>query len=123
MKWLLSKIVGALIGVWAFMGVANAEQVLVYEAPADGSSHVTSVNFAVNRDLGRAWVDVGVQSNPSGSEPSFDPPIERRIDGLYYDSARKQVLYRTANGPIVCADDAGSHLNDTGNCKLIASTE
>ncbi len=93
----LSKLVGAL--VVGFVGVANAEQVIVYEAP-----------------LGM-----------SGSEPLFIPPVERQVDGLYYDSARKQVLYRTAAGPIVCAEDATTlgetYLKDTGNCRLIRSTE
>ena len=32
MKSLRSKLVGALVGVAGFIGVANAEQVIVYEA-------------------------------------------------------------------------------------------
>ena len=125
MKSLRSKLVGALVGVAGFIGVANAEQVIVYEA-VGGSSQLVSASFAVNRELGRAWVDVQVQSGPS-SEPAFDPPIEKHVDGLYYDSARKQVLYRTATGPIVCAEDAtalwATYLKSTGNCRLIPITE
>jgi len=121
----LSKLVGAL--VVGFVGVANAEQVIVYEAPLDNSNQQISADFAVNRKLGRAWVDVEVQPSMSGSEPLFIPPVERQVDGLYYDSARKQVLYRTAAGPIVCAEDATTlgetYLKDTGNCRLIRSTE
>ncbi len=126
MKSLRSKLVGALVGVAGFIGVANAEQVIVYEA-VGGSSQLVSVSFAVNRELGRAWVDVQVQSGGSSSEPAFDPPIEKQVDGLYYDSARKQVLYRTATGPIVCAEDAtalwATYLKSTGNCRLIPITE
>src|SRR5260370_7979961 len=96
----LSKLVGAL--VVGFVGVSNAKQVTVYEAPLyDDSSQHISADFAVNRKLGRAWVDVEVQPAVSGSEPQFDPPIGREVDGLYYDSARKQVLYRTNTGPIL----------------------
>jgi len=126
MKSLRSKLVGALVGVAGFIGVANAEQVIVYEA-AGGSSQRVSASFAVNRELGRAWVDVQVQSSASSSEPAFDPPIEKQVDGLYYDSARKQVLYRSATGPIVCAEDAtalwATYLKSTGNCRLIPVTE
>src|SRR5262249_36745098 len=47
--------------------------------------------------------------------------------GLYYDSARKQVLYRTASEPIVCAEDATflwtTHLKSTGQCLLKPRTE
>jgi hypothetical protein len=117
----LSKIVGVL--VVGFVGAANAEQVIVYQVPVDESNQQVSAEFEVNRELGRAWVDVGVQGGLTGSEPVFLPPIERHVDGLYYDSARKQVLYRTANGPIVCADDVGGTLKNTGNCRLTESTE
>src|SRR5258708_30852710 len=117
----LSNIVGAL--VVGFVGVANAEQGIVYEAPVDESNHQISAEFEVNRELGRAWVDVGVQGGMTGSEPLFLPPIERHVDGLHCDSARKQGLYRTSNGPIVCADDVGGTLKNTGNCRLTESTE
>lgn len=126
MKSLRSKLVGALVGVAGFIGVANAEQVIVYEA-VGGSSQLVSASFAVNRELGRAWIDVQVQSRARSSEPAFDPPIEKQVDGLYYDSARKQVLYRTGTGPIVCAEDAtalwATYLKSTGNCRLIPITE
>jgi hypothetical protein len=113
------KLVGAL--VVSFVGVAYADPVIVYEAPL-GSDQI-SASFAVNRELSRAWVDVEVRSPVSGSEPLFNLPIERQVDGLYYDSARKQVLYRTAAGPVVCAEDGGTRLKSTGNCRLISSTE
>jgi len=125
MKSLRSKLVGALVGVAGLIGVANGEQVMVYES-VGGSSQLVSASLAVNRELGRAWVNVQLQSGPS-SEPAFDPPIEKHVDGLYYDSARKQVLYRTATGPIVCAEDAtalwATYLKSTGNCRLIPITE
>src|SRR5215831_16791689 len=122
MKSLRSKLVGALVGVAGVIGVANAEQVIVYEA-VGGSSQLVSASFAVKRELGRAWVDVQVQSSASSGEPVLYPPIEKHVDGLYYDSARKQVLYRTATGPIVCAEDATTYLKSTGNCRLIPITE
>ncbi|HKD40589.1 MAG TPA: hypothetical protein VKB87_09915 [Myxococcaceae bacterium] len=126
MKSLRSKLVGALVGVAGGIGVANAEQVIVYEA-VGGSSQLVSASFAVKRELGRAWVDVQVQSSASSGEPVLYPPLEKHVDGLYYDSARKQVLYRTASEPIVCAEDAtalwSTYLKSTGNCRLIPITE
>jgi hypothetical protein len=118
------KLLGAL--VVGFVGVAHADQVIVYEAPLDSDQQI-SASFAVNRKLGRAWVDVVVRSEVGGSEPVFPSPMLWRVDGLYYDSARKQVLYRSATGPVVCAEDATSlgatYLKSTGNCPLIQSTE
>ena len=121
---MMRSLIGAL--VVGFVGVAHADQVIVYEAPLSSDQQVAA-NFAVNRKLGRAWVDVEVRSSMSGSEPLFELQIERQVDGLYYDSAQKQVLYRTAAGPIVCAEDAtalgATYLKSTGNCSLIPSTE
>jgi len=121
---MMRSLIGAL--VIGFVGVAHADQVIVYEAPLNSDQQV-SANFAVNRELGRAWVDVEVRSSMSGSEALFELPIERQVDGLYYDSAQKQVLYRTAAGAIVCAEDAtalgATYLKSTGNCSLIPSTE
>ena len=97
----------------ALIGVANAEQVVVYEGSAD-SSQTISADFAVNRQLGRAWVDVQVQTTQIGSEPVFVAPIERQVAGLYYDAEQKQVLYRTATGLVVCAEDTGAQLNPPG---------
>jgi hypothetical protein len=121
---MMRSLIGAL--VVGFVGVAQADQVIVYEAPLNSDQQV-SANFAVNRKLGRAWVDVEVRSGVSGSEAVFELPIEKQVDGLYYDSAQKQVLYRTATGPIVCAEDAmalgATYLKSTGNCPLIPTTE
>src|SRR5215831_6017758 len=127
MKSLRSKLVGALVGIAGFIGVANAEQVIVYEA-VGGSSQLVSASFAVNRELGRAWADVQIQSTDFYVEGL--PPVDvimRRVDGLYYDSARKQVLYQTGAETIVCAEDAtflwSTHLKTTGRCQLTSSTE
>jgi hypothetical protein len=127
MKSLRSKLVGALVVV-SFVGVANAAQVIVFEGPVDASRQKISADFGVNRELGRAWVDVQVQSTDFYVEGL--PPVDvimRRVDGLYYDSARKQVLYQTGAETIVCAEDAtflwSTHLKSTGNCRLIPITE
>jgi len=62
-----------------------------------------SANIAVNRELGRAWIDVQVVPNESiGDEPPDVEVTSKSVECLYYDSARKQVLYRSllANEPV-----------------------
>ncbi len=53
--------------------------------------------------------------------------ISKKVDGLYYDPARKQVLYRTATETIVCAEDASflwrTYLKSTGQCVLMPRSE
>ena len=128
MKSLSNKSTIALLALGSLVGVANAAQVIVFEGPLDTSRKKISANFAVNRELGRAWVNVEIQSTDFFSEGL--PPVDvtrRRLDGLYYDSARKQVLYQTGAETIVCAEDAtllwSTHLKTTGRCQLTSSTE
>jgi hypothetical protein len=114
--------------VGSFVGVANASHITVFEGPLDASKQEVSADFGVNRQLGRAWVDVEIRSTDFLGEglPQVDV-IMRPVDGLYYDATRKQVLYRTATESIVCAEDATllwkTYLKSTGNCRLIPGKE
>ena len=114
--------------VLSLAGVANAAQVIVFEAPQDIWRQEVSAEFAANRELGRAWVDVQLESTNSGGEESPEREvISRAVEGLYYDPARKQVLYRTATEAIVCAEDASffwtTYLKSTGRCLLTPLSE
>ena len=108
-------------------GVANAKQLIVFEAPLDGWQREVSADFAVNRDLARAWIDVQVESTSPGDELPNVQVISKTVEGLSYDQARKQVLYRTATESIVCAEDAKflwrTYLKATGRCQLTPSRE
>ncbi len=128
MKLFTSKLTMCALVVASFVGVADAAQVIVFEAPLDNWDQEVSAAFAANRELGRAWIDVQVEStHPLGEERSEREAISKAVEGLYYDSARKQVLYRTATGTVVCAEDAtflwSTYLNNTGQCLLISRTE
>ena len=116
------------LAVVSFVGVADAAQVNVFEAPLNNWSQQVSANFAVNRELGRAWIDVQLQTSTPGDEgPSEPEVISKAVEGLYYDSARKQILYRNAGETIVCAQDATflwrTYLKSTGECLLTPRTE
>jgi hypothetical protein len=127
MKSFRSKLAMCALVVGSFVGVADAGQVIVFEA-LDHWNQRISANFAVNRELGRAWIDVQVHLNDSVADEGQDlEVISKAVEGLYYDSARKQVLYRTATETIVCAEDAtflwGIYLKSTGKCLLTPRTE
>src|SRR5215472_17155906 len=127
MKSLGNKLALCALVVGSFVGIANAGQIIVFEALDDWNQKI-SAKFAVNRELGRAWIDVRVVSTESiGDEPPDVEVISKSVEGLYYDSARKQVLYRTAIETIVCAEDVtslwGTYLKGTGKCLLTPRTE
>ena len=114
--------------VGSLIGVAHAAQVIVYDAPINDRTQEVSAGFAVNRELGRAWIDVTLTTNDIGDEAPDQTVIEKKVDGLYYDPARKQVLFRTSSSElIVCAEDASflwtTYLKTTGQCQLSSHTE
>jgi hypothetical protein len=128
MKSFRNKLTMCALLVVSCVGVADAAQVTVFEAPLDSLTEGVSAQFAANRELGRAWIDVSLVSRPMGSEEvPAGGAISEALDGLYYDSGRKQVVYRTATGTIVCAEDASflwsTYLKSTGQCQLTPTYE
>src|SRR6266851_4712745 len=106
MKWLGNKLAMCTLVVTSFVGVADAAQIIVFEAPLNNWNQEISADFAANRELSRAWIDVQVEStNPAGEELPEREVISKAVEGLYYDPAHKQVLYRTAAETVVCAED------------------
>ncbi len=127
MKSFRNKLTMGALAVGVFLGVANAAPIIVFEAPLDKGHQEVSADFAVNRELGRAWIDVRVTTDSFNESPPTEVVTMKMVEGLYYDSAHKQVLYRTASGPIVCAEDGTflwtTHLKSTGQCPLNERTE
>ncbi len=128
MKLFTNKLATCALVVTSFVGVADAAQIIAFEAPLDDWNQGVSANFAANRPLGRAWIDVRLEpTSPLGEELSAPEVIPTKVEGLYYDAARKQVLYRTADETVVCAEDAtflwSTYLKNTGQCQLVARTE
>ena len=128
MKLFTNKLATCALVVASFVGVADAAQIIAFEAPLDDWNQRVSANFAANRELGRAWIDVQMEpTNPLGEELSAPVVISKTVEGLYYDSARKQVLYRTAAETVVCAEDStflwSTYLKNTGQCQLTARTD
>jgi hypothetical protein len=118
---------GTLIVV-SYVGAASASQVASFETPLDDSTQIVSAGFAVNRDLGRAWIELQIQSTAYVGDVVPEPEvITKMVEGLYYDPALKQVLYRSGEGTTVCAEDSTflwfTSLKSTDRCRLITSTE
>ena len=87
---------------------------------------VDAAHFDVNRNLGRAWIDVDIRADYTTDEQP--EVVQRSLRGLYYDSARKEVIYRSGAKDIVCADDdtnflGMTSLKETGQCDLQLSSE
>src|SRR5262249_54053295 len=87
-----------------------------------GDAYV-SAYFAVNRNLGRAWVEV--TASPELVPPQSNVVARKMIKGLYYDPDRKAIVYERKGEETVCAEDwrflFSTGLKNTGNCDLQVS--
>jgi hypothetical protein len=97
----------------------------VFEQPLDAED-LDAAHFDVNRDLGRAWIDVVLR--PDYTTDEQPEVVQRALHGLYYDPARKQVIYRSGGKDTVCAADDSNFLGmtslkETGQCDLQLSSE
>jgi hypothetical protein len=120
----IAFVFGALFLSAAFAAPAGAATI-VFEQPLK-SEDLTAAHFDVNRQLGRAWVDVELTPRIIAEAPESEV-IPRGLDGLYYDQTNKQVIYRNGSDQVVCAQDwhflGSTSLKDTGQCRLSLSSE
>jgi hypothetical protein len=86
-----------------------------------------SAHFDVNRELGRAWIDVDLTPESEGEVAQVSEVFNESVNGLYYDAASRQVIYRNGMARAVCAEDASflwmKSLKETGQCQLRVSSE
>jgi hypothetical protein len=128
----VKKVVVCLVAVTGMAGLARAaeaaeskggEPVIVYEAPVDEFQTVNA-KFDADSDLGRAWVDV--EKFDTEFFPSRNT-VNRKVDGLSYDEATKDVVYQLGAKAVVCAQTSNflgmTTLRPTGNCPLVVSYE
>ncbi len=123
---LVFTVVGSLLPTVSVATAAEAAPIVsrtVFERPVGDSD--LAAHFDVDRRLGRAWIDVVLTNDNVRAEA---PQVVRQhLDGLYYDPALKQVIYRNGRKGIVCAEDSTvlgvTSLKNTGQCELRLSSE
>jgi len=121
----MTKMVPCLLAVISVSGLARATPIVVWEAPVAASESVAT-GFEFDAKLGRAWVDIELNDwrvDESGAVST----VMKKVEGLYYDSDSKQVLYRLGDRLIVCVEEARflfiPVMKATGKCPLLVSSE
>lgn len=110
------------LGLGATAVQAKETQQRIFKTPASAFVPNPSKNFAVNPELGRAWVEVNL------FYPSSEMTESHRVavPGLRYDRERAEVVFENAQQRVVCAtvQESGwwifSHnrVRPTGDCEL-----
>ncbi len=121
----IKKMMPCLLAVTSVSGLAPATPIVVWEALVAAPDSVAT-GFEFDPKLGRAWVDIVL--NDSGFEGSSAvSTVMKKIEGLYYDSELKQVLYRLGDRLIVCVEEGRflfiPVMKATGKCPLLVSSE
>ena len=113
----------------------NAKSVKLYQTLSSwGEIHAT---YAINSELGRAWVNLVIDVNPSDpdvnpSDPDGDVYDKRvKVEGLSYDAVNKSILFVDGLDIIVCANYVingwgifkSEKLIQTGNCEFVETQE
>ncbi len=124
--WLVNSVGLAVVALFVgpVLAATGSASQTVFEKPLHNES--LAAHFDVNRQLGRAWVDVELISNTPSEIPDSHL-VPEALNGLYYDPVRRQVIYQTGTSGIVCAEDSSFlgtvSLKDTGQCQLRVSAE
>ncbi len=94
----------------------------VYEKVSEDEN--VSADFAVDRSLGRAWVEVAAA--PWLDQRQWAVIARKDLKGLYYDPDRKALIYQNGANEAICAEDwnflLSTSLKSTGNCDLLVSS-
>lgn len=101
---------------------ASAESVLIYDETISRDEEVYSIDFEVNKDMNRAWVNV-VTSTWRGDSSDYSDN-RRKVEGLSYDPELNGVVYDLNGEQVVCGTfynarwviDRGMSFRKTGRC-------
>lgn len=101
---------------------AHQPEQRIFKAPASGFEPRESKRFAINPELGRAWVEVDLFYPSSEMTEHHRVPVQ----GLRYDSERAEVVFEARQQRVVCAtvQERGWWLfkhhkvHPTGDCEL-----
>lgn len=84
--------------------IAYSAEYKVFEKETSAFSKEIKSDFAINTDLGRAWIAITVGdrlNNPRREYPRKH--FRQKVDGLYYDQSTKAIMLETDDELIECA--------------------
>lgn len=109
-------------------GFSQAAEIKVYEAATTPWTKFIKGNFAVNKQMGRAWVEVELSERGRGPRDSRDIPSYARakVEGLYFDAETSKIMLEHEGQLIECGYRTGrgifKRIKETG-CKFEARRE
>jgi len=105
----------------------HASPLVVLEREKASDTSLINAKFEVNRELGRAWVEIQITDSGLIGEDSVVEVIRKPVEGLSYDQSNNQVVFSHEGRSVVCANDKDllfqHYLKATGECPIAVSFE
>lgn len=110
------------MGLGVSTSALHADTTPIFKAPLSSLDASKSKRFAINPELGRAWVEIEVWHNFSETTEFH----RVQIPGLSYSKDTAQVVFTEDDKTVVCAEvESGGfwifkheRINPTGDCEL-----
>jgi hypothetical protein len=118
-----ASLVAIALGAIAPAAIASAAELRIFEDHPHPSIQRKTTAFAINAELGRAWVEVTFDA----ASPEDRPEVVRvRVPGLRYDAATKAIVFQDEDRIVECARVelrgrgafARHAISPTGRCEL-----
>lgn len=118
-----ASLVAIALGTAASTAVASTGELRIFENHPHPSIQRKTSTFAINAELGRAWVEVTFDA----ASPEDRPDVVRvRVPGLSYDAATKTIVFQADDRVVECArverrgrgPFARHTIEPTGRCEL-----
>lgn len=87
--------------------LAHAVELKVTETPVDFFRPNAKSTFAVNKELGRAWVEVEMFDRAHGNRETASYTLKVKVEGLVYDEASSTVVLTHDGQVFECATVSG----------------
>lgn len=104
------------------MTALAADSRAIFTAPISAQEASKSKRFAINAELGRAWVEIDVLHDTSEITERY----RVQVPGLTYSKDAAQIVYSSGDRSVVCAHVRSNgpwifkhqRIEPTGNCEL-----
>ncbi|HEX4871275.1 MAG TPA: hypothetical protein VFV27_03075 [Nevskiaceae bacterium] len=111
-----------MIALLGAVTTVHAERQPIFRAPLATDEVSPAKRFAINPELGRAWVEIDVQPRYSETAETHRVPVP----GLSFDRTRGAVIYQQGERTVVCATVEArgrwvfrhERVEPTGDCTL-----
>jgi hypothetical protein len=121
------KLITSVLMLAAVPAGVHASPLLVLEKQQESDSSSINAKFAVNRELGRAWVEIQISYPGQSGDDSIVEVIRKPVEGLSFDNATNRVVYTRGERSVVCANEKAFLFHKdyapTVECPIVISFE